>query len=93
MENEGTKRDAKNMMKDQMRHKCSNEEENCPQSKIDTSVTPFRFVKKLCDVCFLCGKSAVYKCPKTGEYHRRSYNTRDVNGNYVKDTLSRKKKI
>jgi hypothetical protein len=60
MENEGTKRMVGNMMKDQLRHKCSNED--CPQSKIDSSVTSFRFVKKFCDVCLLCGKSAVYEC-------------------------------
>jgi hypothetical protein len=29
---------------------------------------------------------------KKGEFHRRSYFTRDLHGNYVKDTSQRKKK-
>jgi hypothetical protein len=88
----GTKRkiDSKLTIKDQLKHICQNPE--CPQHKIDSSVTDFQFSKGLCDKCLLCGKSAIFLCPATGDFHRRSYFSKNNFGYFVRNTEPRKKK-
>jgi hypothetical protein len=84
------KRNSEPTIKDQLKHICQNPK--CPQHQIDSSVTDFQFSMKLCDVCLLCGKSAIFQCPATKDFHRRSYFSKNHFGYYVKNTEPRKRK-